>query len=391
MSANTFNKLLLSCAVALGALAFSQPSVAQSGSRDQVRAIEQEYSRQTNGRSISDDQLEYYLDRANAGWPMSRISQDMADTRRMAPNNPWRAQQGWAPTAVVCSSIDNRYRECAVPFRGRAVVNQQISHAACIEGQSWGQKQGMVWVNRGCRARFTMVPDAVGNAPGNRPSVVCKSQQGARVVCNTGMNGRMQLISRFKNSGACVEGRTWGQRGNQVWVSDNCRARFALAPNAVGNAPGTRPSVVCKSQDGERTVCNTGMNGRMQLISRFTNSGACIEGRTWGQRANQVWVSDNCRARFAAANNQRPNDGVGYDSRDERRDDGRWMRDPGYSVSCASSDSRQQRCNWDARYGSPRLVQRTSQADCIEGRTWGYSERDGLWVSGGCRARFAAR
>lgn len=340
MSASPLSKLLLSCAFALGALAFSPTSAAQGGSRDQVRAIEQEYARQTNGRTISDEQLEYYLDRSYAGWPMSRISQDMADSRRMAPANPWRAQQGWEATAVVCSSVDNRYRECAVPFRGRAVVNQQISQSACVEGQSWGQKQGLVWVNRGCRARFAMVPDNMGNAPGNRPSVVCKSQQGARAVCNTGMNGRMQLISRFKNSGAC------------------------------------------------------------------------IEGRTWGQRANQVWVSDNCRARFAAANNQRPNNGVGYDSRDERNDrDNRqdaenrddryygddrrtgsgWMRDPGYSVVCSSSDSRQQRCEWDARYGSPRLVQRTSQADCVEGRSWGYSDRDGLWVGGGCRARFAAR
>ena len=354
MSVNTISKLFLTCAFALGAMAFSPPSDAQTGTRGQVRAIEQEYARQTDGRSISDAQLEYYLDRVNAGWSMSRISQDMVDARRMAPSNPWRAQEGWSASAVVCSSVDNRYRECAVPFRGRAVLNQQISQSACVEGQSWGQKPGLVWVNRGCRARFTMVPDQVGNAPGSRPSVVCKSQQGVRAVCNTGMDGRMQLISRFKNSGAC------------------------------------------------------------------------IEGRTWGQRANQVWVSDNCRARFAAANNQRPNEGIGYDSRDQRadgdyrqdgdgddgddrndrdyrddgdyrqdRDDGRggdrWMRDPGYSVVCSSSDSRQQRCNWDTRYGSPRLVQRTSQADCIEGRTWGYSERDGLWVGGGCRARFAAR
>ena len=330
MSANTLSTLLLSCAFALGALAFSPPSAAQGGSRDQVRAIEQEYARQTNGRSISDDQLEYYLDRSNAGWPMSRISQDMADSRRLAPDNPWRAQQGWEATAVVCSSVDNRYRECAVPFRGRAVINQRISQSACVEGQSWGQKQGVVWVNRGCRARFAMVPDAMGNAPGNRPSVVCKSKQGDRMVCDTGMNGRMQLISRFKNSGACIEGRTWGQRPGQVWVSDNCRARFAVA------------------------------------------------------------------------NNQRPNEGVGYDSRDERdnrdyrqdgdnrRDNTGWMRDPAYSVNC-SSDGRRQMCDWDGRYGAPRLAQRTSRIDCVEGRTWGWSERDGLWVSGGCRARFAAR
>lgn len=336
MNVHTVSKLFFSCVFALGTLAFSQPSTAQNSARDQIRVIEQEYARQTNGRNISDEQLEYYLDRANAGWPMSRISQDMADSRRMAPNNPWSAQQGWSATAVVCSSVDNRYRECAVPFRGRAVLNQQISQSACVEGQSWGQKPGMVWVNRGCRARFTMVPEAMVTAPGNRPSVVCKSREGARMVCNTGMNGRMQLISRFKNSGACIEGRTWGQRANQVWVSDNCRARFALA------------------------------------------------------------------------NNQRPNAGVGFDSRDERRgreelddrhyaQDGSdrsgnmgWMRNPNYAVDC-SSEGREQRCNWDARYGSPRLVERMSQADCIQGRTWGYSEQDGLWVGGGCRARFAAR
>ena len=166
-------------------------------------------------------------------------------------------------------------------------------------------------------------------------------------------------------------------------------------PGADGRAgmPGNGPSVVCRSREGERVVCNTGMNGRMQLISRFKNSGACIEGRTWGQRRNHVWVSDNCRARFAAVYPDRAARGDWM--RDDRSD---WMRDDrgrmgdgsDYSVVCTSNGS-PQHCNWDTRYGTPRLVQRTSQADCVQGRSWGYTERGGLWVSEGCHARFAVR
>jgi len=314
MSASTVSKCLLSCAFALGIALASPVSIAQTGTRDEIRAIEREYARQNGGRSISDEQLEYYLDRSHAGWPMSRITQDMSDYRRASPDNAWRAQQGWAATAVVCSSIDNAYRECPVPFRGHAVVSQQISDSACVEGRSWGQKQGMVWVNRGCRARFAMVPDTTAAASG-RPGMVCKSKKGERRVCNTGIDGRIRLVNRFKKSGACIEGRTWGQRGNQVWVSDNCRARFAAAYGNAGAYP---------DRDGR-------------------------------QGRNAVWA-----------------------------------RDPNYSVTCSSIDS-QQRCKWDTRYGSPRLSQRFSKTSCVEGRNWGYTARDGLWTSGGCRASFAAR
>lgn len=321
MSAISVNTLLLSCAIALGALAVSPPSAAQGGSRDQILAIEQEYSRHHGGARISDDQLEYYLDRRNSGWTMDRIRQDIAGYDRQGPGEGWRAEQGWSPTAVVCSSIDNRYRECTVPFRGRAVLNQQISQSACIEGQSWGQKQGLVWVSRGCRARFTMVADGRAGMPGNGPSVVCRSREGERVVCNTGMNGRVQLISRFRNSGPCVEGRTWGQRRNHVWVSDNCRARFAAVyPDRAARGDWMRD---------DRSDWMRGDRGRM---------------------------------------------GDGSD----------------YSVVCTSNGS-PQHCNWDTRYGTPRLVQRTSQADCVQGRSWGYTERGGLWVSEGCHARFAVR
>lgn len=312
---STFPKprLIPAALLALGALLGIGSVAAQPAYSDHVRSIEQEYARQNNGRMIPIDQLRYYLDRDQSGWTLNQISQDMASAQRQAPGAPWRPAPDWNAGAVTCSSDNNRYNECMLPFRGTVVLDQQISNTACIEGQSWGQKQGLVWVDRGCRARFIQVADPIAMPPGNRPTIVCQSVQGAHKVCRTGLQGRVELMNRFKNSGACIEGRSWGQRVGEVWVSGNCRARF----------------------------------------------GAVAMGRP-GQR------------------------------HDDRYDD-RWNRDANYSVTCPSEGSRQSRCGWDNRYGSPQLVQRLSQAACVEGRSWGYTPRDGLWVNGGCRARFASR
>ena len=196
---------------------------------------------------MSDAQLEYYLDRSNAGWSMGQISADMAASRRQYPSTTaWRPQTGWTAREVVCTSANGRYRECALPFRGRAMITQQISQAACIEGKTWGQEAGAVWVSRGCRARFASI-------------------------------GRGSRDAR---------------RNDAVW--------------------------------------------------------------------------------------------------DNRNDNG-WNRDTSYSVTCQSVDNRRSNCQWDSRYGVPRLAQQISQNSCVEGRDWGYDNRGGLWVDAGCRARFGYR
>lgn len=58
----------------------------------------------------------------------------------------------------------------------------------------------------------------------------------------------------------------------------------------------------------------------------------------------------------------------------------------GYVVSCASIDHRDRYCPADTR-GGVRLVKRDSKAACVLGQTWGH-DRGGIWVTGGCRARF---
>ena len=303
----------LACLLVLGTLLGASQVQAQTNYRDQIRMIESEYARINDGRVISDSQLEFYIDRSNAGWSMNQISRDMTLSRQAYSNREWRPATGWTAREVICSSVDNRYRECAVPFRGTAVITQQISRSACIEGRTWGQKPGAVWVRNGCRARFGIV-----------------------------------------------------RTGN------------------TGPQPGSNRMVVCASNQDRYRECETGFRGRVELVNRLNNSQACIEGRSWGQREGIVWVRNGCRAQFQSVGRRGPRD-------DDYGDNNNWNRDDNYSVTCSSIDNRRQLCTWDPRYGTPRIVQRISNNNCIEGRDWGYDNRGQLWVDAGCRARFGFR
>lgn len=55
---------------------------------------------------------------------------------------------------VTCTSNGGRYVECAVPGGGSIVMKEQLSKAACIMNQSWGETADGVYVKDGCRAVF---------------------------------------------------------------------------------------------------------------------------------------------------------------------------------------------------------------------------------------------
>ncbi|MEO6172278.1 MAG: DUF3011 domain-containing protein, partial [Arenimonas sp.] len=211
-----------------------------------------------------------------------------------------------------------------------AVITQQISQSACIQGRSWGQKPGVIWVSQGCRARFGIVAGSNSDNSGNP-----------------------------NNSGYP------GNSGN----SENARI------------------IVCQSNRGRYRQCNTGFRGRVQLVKRLNRSAACVSGRSWGQREGMVWVSRGCRAQFASVGRS----GRGDNGNWNNGNNGNWNRDNNYSVTCSSQNDAMTRCDWDARYGNPRLVQQFSNTACVNGRTWGYDSNRSLWVDRGCRARFAAQ
>jgi hypothetical protein len=277
--------------------AYAPENIGQLKVSDQIRVIEKEYREQSRGREIPDDQLDFYLDQIkHSRWTFSRIKSDIATSLRGSGNNgAWRPPSGgnWIASSVICSSNDKRYNECRTPFRGRARLVENISKTRCIEGQNWGSRQNAVWVNGGCRARFS---DSGNSWGGNGQTIRCESRDGRYQECRKPYKGTVYLSRQLSNQ-SCVEGRTWGQDRDRVWVNGGCRAEFQSRGN--GNGGGWDGyNVTCSSRNNQYKTCAWNRSkGSPRLIERI--SGRCTERYDWGFDNNRgLWVANNCSARF---------------------------------------------------------------------------------------------
>ncbi len=261
--------------------------------QDQTRVISLEYSEQSRGRRIPDDQLRFYLDQVNrSNWTFSRIKQDIAQS--LGGNNG-----GWTPNPppsggqVTCESKDNRRRECQTGFRRGAMLVQNLSGTRCVEGQNWGSGNGVVWVDRGCRGRFAEGTSGGGWGGG---VVTCESANGAYRECRTNFRGRA-TVQRNLSSTRCTENQNWGQRPGMIWVRSGCRAEFRDSGSGWGGG-NSGYSITCSSDDNRRRTCAyDARQGRPILLQQLSNN-SCREGYSWGYAGSQVWVDRGCRGRF---------------------------------------------------------------------------------------------
>lgn len=276
---------------------------------DRIRVIELEYSEQSRGRRIPDDQLQFYLDQIRTSrWSFSQIKSDIATSLRGGGGGGgggWGGG-GWQPSPgereVTCESRDSRYVECATGFRGDARLQRQLSSTRCTEGTSWGSRPGQIWVRNGCRGVF-VEDDRYSPPPiGGGASITCESRDGRYRECRTPIAATARLVQQMSST-PCTEGRTWGRVAGAIWVNNGCRGRFEQGPNWGGGpgAPGSDYNVTCSSDDGRYKTCAWSFRvGRPVLIEQLSNT-ACIEGRTWGyDRREGLWVDRGCRGRFGS-------------------------------------------------------------------------------------------
>ena len=202
------------------------------------------------------------------------------------------------------------------------------------------------------------IPTAHAQLFGDKDRVRCESKEGRRETYETKWSNNTRLVKQLSDS-RCVQGRTWGFSSGKVWVDGGCRAEFG--PQYGGS------EIRCESEDGHRKTCGKNLYGNADLIRQLSST-ACREGVSWGLQGGSIWVDKGCRGEFR----------VGESS-------GR------YSTTCASESGRRTTCAWDARHGKPALLETLSKSPCVEGRSWGYDKRAGLWVDEGCRARFGVR
>lgn len=278
---------------------------------------------------------------------------------------------------VRCESTDGRTRECpADTSRGVRLV-RQISRAACVEGQSWGYGRGGVWVTQGCRAEFASGYGSSRRGGYGAQVLRCESNDGRRKLCPADARGGAALVRQLSRS-PCVRNQTWGANQRGVWVSQGCRAEFRVGSGGYdrdADYDNNRAQVVrCESPRGAPNQCRVDARGGVRMLRQLSSS-PCVEGRTWGYDRGGIWVSQGCRADFE----------IGRSSNDW--DDDRSPGGVAQVMRCESDDGRQRRCDVYVARGV-QMTRQLSRSPCVEGQSWGW-DRQGVWVSNGCRAEFS--
>ncbi|HEX4578143.1 MAG TPA: DUF3011 domain-containing protein [Edaphobacter sp.] len=69
----------------------------------------------------------------------------------------YRPPPGRPPAQIVtCSSNDGRRNWCAIGNRRDVQLTRQISGSPCVQGNTWGIDNRGLWVDKGCRADFSV-------------------------------------------------------------------------------------------------------------------------------------------------------------------------------------------------------------------------------------------
>ncbi len=206
----------------------------------------------------------------------------------------WAEASAAAPT-VKCESRDGGMVRCPLPADGPVQMVRQLSDTACIRGSRWGTYDGGVWVTQGCRAEF------MAAAPEADPGLVrrvlrCESNGGVQ-SCPVRLRGAPVRLLRQRSALPCREGRTWGVRRNEVWVSRGCDGDFEIG-NEQGGFVDVPWLVSCESKGSLRRTCGASIAHGATLYRQLSRS-PCVEGRSWGWDQDGVWVDEGCRAEFS--------------------------------------------------------------------------------------------
>lgn len=285
-----------------------------------------------------------------------------------------------AETTFRCESMDGKYRECRAVGDGNLFIARQLSDSKCIQGETWGFRDGMIWVDRGCRADFRFTPlDQLSMF------VLCESMDGKRSNCATDTSAGVRLARQISESD-CRFGRDWGYDENGIWVTNGCRGEFgvraataSLRPMTFQLAPTPQmPTLRCESNNNTRSNCKVDPASTVTLVRQLSEN-PCVLNRTWGVDTNGLWVTEGCRGEFVATIPATMISATPVQTAAPAITPGNFV--------CESQNNGRSHCRVDTSMGITLVRQRSDNA-CVRDRTWGV-DKDGVWVTGGCRAEFA--
>lgn len=195
------------------------------------------------------------------------------------------------------------------------------------------------------------------NYQNNNQTIVCESFRGKRNHCNIDTRYGVNLIRQISSSSCNYN---WGYDQSGIWVDAGCRAEFSV--NFGWDQPGAEGNImVCESHNYQRNYCPAFLGGRDVFLLRQVSNSSCQN--NWGFDRSGVWVNNGCRAEFVVEDRHGTQNDI---------------------VVCSSRNRQFQSCQANTR-GGVDFLRQLSRASC--NGNWGH-DRQGIWVTNGCRARF---
>ncbi len=196
------------------------------------------------GRNLYGRYLTVWQHQPDGGWKILR-NMVLPTGRERGAGYPRRTEQS---STIRCESNDGGRHSCAATAEiSRAEILRQVSGSPCTKDRSWGWEGNSVWVDRGCRAEFTVYTYTATAAPAdvyrtppadegmteyNDPrftkTVRCESEDMNYRFCPADGTVRSARLVRQLSGSGCTETRTWGWKSDGVWVDKGCRAEFEL-------------------------------------------------------------------------------------------------------------------------------------------------------------------
>jgi hypothetical protein len=139
--------------------------------------------------------------------------------------------------------------------------------------------------------------------------------------------------------------------------------------------PGDRPCLVGGAADREYH-CRLDTSRGVTLV-RETGRTHCIRGYSWDYDSGDIWTDHGCAAEFLLAS-RRP---LNWETETPPQGE--------YLISCGREAGERDYCI-EVPQASVELVRQTSNAKCVEGKSWGSDPR-GIWVADGCTADFLVK
>jgi len=202
-----------------------------------------------------------------------------------------------AQQMVTCASDNGERNYCSADTRGGVTMVRQRSDARCQQGYSWDYDQHGIWVDRGCRADFTVNTYRPGESGSG--VITCSSDDGGRKNCSADTRGGVTMV-RQRSDARCQQGYSWGYDRHGIWVDRGCRADFTVntyGPGGPGYGTDGR-MVTCSSDNGGRTYCDADTSRGVELVKQRSDA-RCAQGYSWGYDRRGIWVDRGCRADFA--------------------------------------------------------------------------------------------